>query len=409
MSKMWEVDPETRSKLLEIQKKNENNKCVDCGAPSPQWISPKFGIFFCLACSGIHRGLGVHISFVRSATMDALKTNEVRRMDLGGNKPWKTFFDSHASNSLTGRDFESCTIGERYDSEAGEEWKDRLTAKVEGTEYVPGSSAKPAVRSKQATVEDSNDTPQGSGRNTPLARVTVPPQRSASPSQKGRNEAYFARMGNENANRPDNVAPAQGGKYAGFGSAPAPGTSSTAGGSVPSADDFQKDPVAALTKGFGWLSSTVSKQAATVHKSYIAPSVKSLQEGELAAQAQRLASQGLSTVQSGTRGLGEQFNKFVDPHADHTGAGGAARSRGGASGGAPPEKKDFWDSFGQDPNGPPKEKKEFWDDFAGASETAAQQKGGKGSSIGTDALRSGGGGEGAGKGRKSEDGGWKDW
>lgn len=39
MSKMWEVDPETRSKLLEIQKQNENNKCVDCGAPSPQWVS----------------------------------------------------------------------------------------------------------------------------------------------------------------------------------------------------------------------------------------------------------------------------------------------------------------------------------------------------------------------------------
>lgn len=38
MSKMWEVDPETKVKLLEIQKLNENNKCVDCGAPSPQWV-----------------------------------------------------------------------------------------------------------------------------------------------------------------------------------------------------------------------------------------------------------------------------------------------------------------------------------------------------------------------------------
>lgn len=37
---MWEVDPETRSKLLEIQKHNENNRCVDCGAPSPQWVHP---------------------------------------------------------------------------------------------------------------------------------------------------------------------------------------------------------------------------------------------------------------------------------------------------------------------------------------------------------------------------------
>lgn len=37
--KMWEVDPETRSKLLEIQKTNKNNVCVDCNAPSPQWVS----------------------------------------------------------------------------------------------------------------------------------------------------------------------------------------------------------------------------------------------------------------------------------------------------------------------------------------------------------------------------------
>lgn len=39
MSKLWEVDPETRSKLQEIQKQNENSRCVDCGAPSPQWVS----------------------------------------------------------------------------------------------------------------------------------------------------------------------------------------------------------------------------------------------------------------------------------------------------------------------------------------------------------------------------------
>lgn len=27
-----------RLQLLEIQKINENMKCVDCGAPSPQWV-----------------------------------------------------------------------------------------------------------------------------------------------------------------------------------------------------------------------------------------------------------------------------------------------------------------------------------------------------------------------------------
>ncbi|KAF3514477.1 hypothetical protein F2Q69_00005283 [Brassica cretica] len=47
-----------------------NEKCADCGAPEPDWASLNLGALICIECSGIHRNLGVHISKVRSLTLD---------------------------------------------------------------------------------------------------------------------------------------------------------------------------------------------------------------------------------------------------------------------------------------------------------------------------------------------------
>ncbi|XP_057417370.1 ADP-ribosylation factor GTPase-activating protein AGD1-like isoform X2 [Lotus japonicus] len=53
-----------------LRKVSGNDKCADCGKPEPDWASLNLGILICIECSGIHRNLGVHISKVRSLTLD---------------------------------------------------------------------------------------------------------------------------------------------------------------------------------------------------------------------------------------------------------------------------------------------------------------------------------------------------
>ncbi|KAJ5470205.1 hypothetical protein N7530_007562 [Penicillium desertorum] len=357
MSRMWEVDPETRTKLLQISKTNGNDKCCDCGAPSPQWASPKFGTFICLNCAGTHRGLGVHISFVRSITMDAFKHAEIQRMELGGNDPWKSFYDEHPVTVSEGRTFEDSTIKERYESESGEEWKERLSCKVDGREYVQGQEKKNNPSRSSTPLSLGGAAGAGAsaisgGRAGSPAASSIrsgDSQRGGVPSKKEQNEAYFAKLGNDNASRADNLPPSQGGKFTGFGGGmPAPSASERrsspfggfggwgGGGGGQPFEDLQKDPMGTLSKGFGWFASTVGKSAKQVNDAYLQPTAKQLAESEFAAQARVHASTLGQNLQTGVRGAADQFNKFVE---GEDGRGDGRRNR------VEPERRDFWDDF----------------------------------------------------------------
>ncbi|CAL9238018.1 unnamed protein product [Arabidopsis halleri] len=58
-----------------------NNACAECNEPDPDWASLNLGVLMCIECSGVHRNLGVHISKVRSLTLD-VKVWEPTILDL---------------------------------------------------------------------------------------------------------------------------------------------------------------------------------------------------------------------------------------------------------------------------------------------------------------------------------------
>jgi hypothetical protein len=52
-------------RLLELP---ANRSCADCGGSGsgarPGWASISCGVFICMRCAGVHRGIGVHVSKV---------------------------------------------------------------------------------------------------------------------------------------------------------------------------------------------------------------------------------------------------------------------------------------------------------------------------------------------------------
>jgi len=105
-------------------------QCVDCGSAGAEWASVSHGTYLCTECAGRHRGLGVHLSFVRSTTMDRWRDEHLRRMQLGGNARFREFLSGYPRLSGPVGTTEELTA--LYSSRAAAFYRRRLSSLCEG-------------------------------------------------------------------------------------------------------------------------------------------------------------------------------------------------------------------------------------------------------------------------------------
>jgi hypothetical protein len=117
----------TKAELDLIRNLQENRQCADCGQNHTVWASVNIGIFLCLRCASIHRGIGTHISIPKGCNGTYhWGPDEIERMRSWGNK--------RASEVYGGDEFRPQL------DDSDESWRQYIIAKYEHQKFVCSNS-----------------------------------------------------------------------------------------------------------------------------------------------------------------------------------------------------------------------------------------------------------------------------
>ncbi|KAG9452749.1 hypothetical protein H6P81_005653 [Aristolochia fimbriata] len=186
-------------KVLEgLLKLPENRECADCKAKGPRWASVNLGIFICMQCSGIHRSLGVHISKVRSATLDTWLPEQVAFIQTMGNEKSNKYWEAELPPNYDRVGIENF-IRAKYEEKRWVPRERRTKSPPKAhEEKAPVSRQKIGERvahgySNNVKVERPLEERRGIPPPTVNSRVSVPPKRSGQVPSEPKVEPVLAR------------------------------------------------------------------------------------------------------------------------------------------------------------------------------------------------------------------------
>ncbi|KAK8837643.1 GTPase-activating protein 8 [Tritrichomonas musculus] len=172
---------DNKEELRKLQKRPENQRCIDCGSKNPTWASVTYGIWICLECAGKHRSLGVHLSFVRSLELDSWNESQINIMRHGGNQRARDYFKSIGISSLP--------IAQKYKSRGAHQYAAKLYAECGETLSKPAPIPEPEFESENQNQQQNDSQPMRRSESSPPEQIRNADSQSQNTDEDDNNQS----------------------------------------------------------------------------------------------------------------------------------------------------------------------------------------------------------------------------